>query len=368
MRYLNGLIHWLGIGVLLLIPGITFAQISINNNDILALIGTSQAAEIDTTGSMTINVGSAGANQSWDLTGVSPQGYNLMINIISPVGTPFESLFPSANFVNSYVDTSGSEGFDEIIFYEYTEVTSSHYSSLGGGAEVPGDTSFVLYMSDDVAPLPLTFNSSWVSTETDTTGDPATFAFIDLDTTTNIVDGWGTMQLPIGTYNCLRVRSDNKYTQVTYIGGVVQSVVITNTIGYSWISKSNFILAEAESQDNDINPNFTTAADFQRLVSIGTGIEDQPEASNPESFRLFQNYPNPFNPATTIRYQLPKSANVVLSIYSPDGRLVKTLVNKYQTAGDYSINWNAQNVSSGIYFFRIEAGRFSAVKKGILLK
>ena len=370
MKHSLGFIHMLSTAILLLFSYSTFAQISITNNDVLALMGVSQVVETDTTGSMTINVGSAGANQSWDFTGVSVQGYTLSTSFISPQGTPLETYFPSSNFVYSFTDTSGSEGYNEITFYNYIEVTATHFSTLGYGLEIPElDTSYVLGKSDDVAPLPITFNSSWVSTETDTTGDPAIFAIIELDTTTNTVDGWGTVQLPTGTFNCLRVRADNKYTQVTYIGGQIQSINITNTITYSWISKENFIVVEAESQDNDVNPNFTTAADFQRLVSTTTGIENQPIATlNPTSFQLFQNYPNPFNPSTTIRYQLPKSGNVVLSVYDIDGRLVKTLVDKFQDVGEYSISWDGQNTSSGIYFFRLDAGDFSAVKKGTLLK
>jgi hypothetical protein len=356
--------------ILLIMPSIALGQISITSNDIMALIGNSQVRETDTTGSMTINVGSSGANQTWDLTGVSVDGFTLPFNFITPQGTPFEMDFPSANFVYSYIDTSGNEGYNEINVYNYVEVTASHFSSLGSGVEVPGDTSFVISESNDVVPLPLTYNASWVSTESDTFGDPAIFATISLDTTLNTIDGWGTVQLPIGNFNCLRIRGDNKNTELIVVGGVSQSETVTNTISYLWLSKNNFAIAEAESQDNDTNPNFTNAASFQWLVSpITTGIKDRWETGiNPKSYGLFQNYPNPFNPTTKIKYQLPKSSNVVVSVYDIDGRLVKTLVDKYQSAGEYSINWNGQNASSGIYFFRLDAGDFSAVKKGTLLK
>lgn len=77
---------------------------------------------------------------------------------------------------------------------------------------------------------------------------------------------------------------------------------------------------------------------------------------------------NTLNPTTTITYQIPKSSLVKLSIYDIDGRLVKTLVNEQKNAGYYSVKWNAEEVSSGIYFYRIDAGEFSSVKKCLVVK
>ena len=77
------------------------------------------------------------------------------------------------------------------------------------------------------------------------------------------------------------------------------------------------------------------------------------ELALPEDFTLSQNYPNPFNPTTVISYQIPTMSNVQCAIYDLQGRLVETLVNTTQEAGYYSIEWNAANVSSGVYFYRI---------------
>jgi len=85
-------------------------------------------------------------------------------------------------------------------------------------------------------------------------------------------------------------------------------------------------------------------------------------------FELFQNYPNPFNPETTIRYQVAKSTRVSLKVYNLVGQLVATLVNEKKNAGRYSVNWNAANVSSGVYIYRIEAGTQAITHKMILLK
>ncbi len=88
----------------------------------------------------------------------------------------------------------------------------------------------------------------------------------------------------------------------------------------------------------------------------------------PKEFKLFQNYPNPFNPTTTIRYQLPKAAHVIVGIYDLQGRLVETLVNGEREPGSYLVTLHAENQPSGMYFYRIQAGQFSATKKLLLLK
>ena len=88
----------------------------------------------------------------------------------------------------------------------------------------------------------------------------------------------------------------------------------------------------------------------------------------PVSFGMDQNYPNPFNPSTTISYQLPKQAMVNLAVYNALGEKVATLVSQMQDAGYYTANWSATQFASGIYFCRIEAGDFVAIKKMILMK
>ena len=88
----------------------------------------------------------------------------------------------------------------------------------------------------------------------------------------------------------------------------------------------------------------------------------------PSSFKLYQNYPNPFNPATQIKFDIPKAGNVKIAIYDMLGREVELLVNGKMEAGSYNADWNATGYASGVYFYKIEAGDFSAVRKMILIK
>jgi hypothetical protein len=91
-------------------------------------------------------------------------------------------------------------------------------------------------------------------------------------------------------------------------------------------------------------------------------------ADNPAQFTLDSNFPNPFNPATTIRFTIPTRTHVMLRVYDLLGRRVATLVDETLAAGVHSAVWNAHDVSSGIYIYRFEAGRFHAAKTMVVLK
>ncbi len=86
------------------------------------------------------------------------------------------------------------------------------------------------------------------------------------------------------------------------------------------------------------------------------------------TFALDQNYPNPFNPSTVINYQVPDEGIVTLKVYDILGNEVKTLVNEYRTAGKYSVGFDGSDLSSGVYIYRIQAGRFNSNMKMILIK
>ncbi|NOX88948.1 MAG: S8 family serine peptidase [Calditrichaeota bacterium] len=95
------------------------------------------------------------------------------------------------------------------------------------------------------------------------------------------------------------------------------------------------------------------------------GENDQPI---PKKFDLKPNFPNPFNPRTTISYQLAKAEHVQIKIYNTQGQRIMTLIDGVQPAGYYKLNFNAQNLASGIYFYKMKAGSFEKMRKMILLK
>jgi len=101
-----------------------------------------------------------------------------------------------------------------------------------------------------------------------------------------------------------------------------------------------------------------------------TAVEQQNGGSNilPSNFSLKQNYPNPFNPTTTIQYSIPQHSNVTLKVYDILGNEVATLVNEEKERGIYSVSFDASQLSSGMYLYRLQAGSFIETKKMILVK
>jgi hypothetical protein len=110
-------------------------------------------------------------------------------------------------------------------------------------------------------------------------------------------------------------------------------------------------------------------------ILSGIKIEEDPNSvgaiESSKSFKLGQNYPNPFNPTTKINFTLPQLGKAVyckLTIYDSLGQEVENLIDGYKTPGNYTLDFNGEQLSSGIYFYRLSAGDFVATKKMLLLK
>jgi len=122
----------------------------------------------------------------------------------------------------------------------------------------------------------------------------------------------------------------------------------------------------------EYNSEFTSANLFYLINAITgqiiTGIDNKIDQNKPITFTLNQNYPNPFNPTTTIEFNLPTVAEVEIKIYNLAAQEVGFIKKGTMSAGNQKIIWNAENLPSGIYFYKIIAGEFSDIKKCILIK
>ena len=114
-------------------------------------------------------------------------------------------------------------------------------------------------------------------------------------------------------------------------------------------------------------PRTTWTWGYLRFYDLLTSVDDKPEIT-PTTFNLAQNYPNPFNSSTTISFTIPETGIVTLKVYDVLGREVATLVNENLNAGSHSYNFDAGNLTSGVYLSKLQAGKQSEIKKMILMK
>ncbi|MCB0269211.1 MAG: T9SS type A sorting domain-containing protein [Calditrichaeota bacterium] len=352
-----------------------FAQITITSSDILGLIGTSQVSIEDERFSIPVNVGLPGANQIWDFRSMDVQDTLIYRSeFLSPGQTAYADSFPQANFVQHVTDLDPDPG-SSFEFYGYLEVASSSISNIGFASvfsqtNPPMDTTIFSYDDNSVSPLPLNFNDTWTEVSSDTTflGPDTSFYFLSIDSTVTLVDAWGTVQLDIGDFECLRIRDDVKTINKTILNGSVISSSEEVYIQYSWVSKSNYEVANIQSQSGNTDPLFTDASGYGYLISTVTGIDDRGGETVSSGFALSQNYPNPFNPTTTISFELPVASDIRLEVFDITGKRVETLVADRLESGVHEVVFDASHLPSGFYLYQLKGDRINLVKRMILLK
>jgi len=127
---------------------------------------------------------------------------------------------------------------------------------------------------------------------------------------------------------------------------------------YSYIDPADGFTGKVYYRLKQIDTDGTFS--YSKIISVDLGA--------PVTYELFQNYPNPFNPVTTIRYQIPEKTMVSIKVFSSIGEQVALLVNEEKEPGYYELNFNAQNLASGLYIYNISASGFNTSKKMLLLK
>ena len=169
------------------------------------------------------------------------------------------------------------------------------------------------------------------------------------------------------TYGFAIMNHDND--EIGRNGSVEWAAVMTDRVwndcknhGYIELLAENKIKYVAENLREPANFNATP----EMYIPAGTGVSRKSAAV--EGFGLSQNYPNPFNPKTTIRFSIPKTQHVTLKVFDVLGCAVATLIDGTQAAGTHAVELDGSMLSSGIYYYRMEAGPFSAYKKLTLIK
>lgn len=161
--------------------------------------------------------------------------------------------------------------------------------------------------------------------------------------------------------------SDSANTLVFYDFPGCHNIVLAGNYDSLWLSRDSGLTRReyslcAEQYENG-NLDWRSS---KLLMRIMVSVDE--ETKLPSRFALLQNYSNPFNPSTTLSFSIRHSTFVILRVYDVLGREVATLVNEPKGPGAYEVGWDASGVAGGIYFYRLQAGSFAAVKKMVVLK
>jgi hypothetical protein len=174
--------------------------------------------------------------------------------------------------------------------------------------------------------------------------------------------------------------ADYYQVELSYKDDFAEAFFSTDSIADTTFTYSDFISGSFYWRVRGVNVAGNGEWSSASVMLIITSVE---EDAIPKKFALYQNYPNPFNPTTRISYSIPMHSvsaenpattggqsvvNVTLTVYNALGQKVTTLVNKEQLPGNYTVQFNATNLPSGIYFYRLKAGDFVSTKKMILMK
>lgn len=349
----------------ILFSTVTLAQITITSADASATnaVGNSITNHLDST-TTSIDIGTPGVT-SWDFSALNSH-YTSTFTSVVPSSTLYFADFPTSNVAFTFTELFEGNIADG---WQYTTQNPGDYLLDGVVIKsVMAPDTFIVESVYSPAqlfePLPFTFNDQWGSDFTITNtiyfnGVPF-ITTIANHTETVIVDAYGPMTLPGGiVLQALRVRRDDRYTSPS-------PPFYMRTISYSFLTKSGSAVEIVASDTLAPNSGIiqTEGATWGLSGTVGVENEDQ----IPTQYSLSQNYPNPFNPSTTIYFSVPSSEYVTLKVFDVLGNEVATLINEEKPAGSYQVDFKASQLSSGIYFYTINAGSFVETKKMILMK
>ena len=361
--------------LVLLITNNVWAQITISQSDLQALVGQTfdiKTFTSDTASDFTNLVTQTGTNQTYDFSTITSfnQTYSGKIQYISlPASIPGSNStdFQKANVAVS-INLAGIGQASDSTAWIYEQLKSDSLNFAGivfvsqsdlNNDGVSPDTLTIAYKPYLLnAKLPLTYQSTWKDTSsyvvTLGTSSITRTAYTEVT-----VDGYGTIKTPNNTAQCLRLKRTTKLS--TNVGGIISS---TTTGSIDFITKSGSTIAASINLDANGNP---VSAQYSE-IGTSTPIEPPITETIVKNYKLKQNYPNPFNPTTIISYDLVKAGNVKLEIYNDIGRKVATLVNGMQSAGSHEVTFNASHLNSGLYFYKLDSQNFSQTKKMMLVK
>jgi hypothetical protein len=157
-----------------------------------------------------------------------------------------------------------------------------------------------------------------------------------------------------------------------YVGGASAGLRIINITNPAAPYETGYYNTLGSAHGVAVSGNYAYVADIYHFeifdCSVALGVEQGIQAFQPLNFKLLNPYPNPFNTQITFEFEVPRASDIVLKLYDVQGRVIDIVAQGRYSIGHHNLYWNGSNISSGIYFLRMQAEDFSDCRKVILIK
>jgi len=344
-----------------------FSQITLTTSDLPNFFGAGKswlsysASNVRVT--MDVGTSSNVTPQSWTFPVVVFTDSSRSDNVL-PSSTPYSAEFPGAAYAQS--STMAQTGLT-IQYFQFFGLSNDSLYNIGLAEHAYGsikgqaiDTSIINYVKKFDVHLPIQLGGSTPhSPDTSDIGG----GFIQIVSTTEAYDAFGTLNLPNGSFQALR--SKKVETTSVYSGSTLTNSY--SSYSFSWITREGHQLqVSADTGASSGNVTLTNVSVSYVVATPATAVKATSEM--PARFELKQNYPNPFNPSTAIEFQISSREATRLTVFNVLGQEVATLVNQTLDPGTYTAAWSAASMPSGMYLYRLQAGNAVEIKKMLLLK
>jgi len=338
-----------------MIPLAAAGQITITAADVTTqfAVGNTLTYRFDEV-TTSVNLGAPGSS-SWNFSMLRSDSVQALTSVaLSTVPSNIRNQFPG---VTHAMRTS--------LVFQGIPGTAYQFFTLGTDLMNPGfgarDNTGLLVLTSKNVPtelfykLPSTLGTSWSTAFTTTVALNGQTLSTVTHSAQYIVDAYGPMTFPGGAvHQALRIRKTD------FING-------TPVRSFIFLAQNGASVIVTACDTTVIGGTIThCGANIQWSTPINTDVRQL--SGTPSNFSLEQNYPNPFNPSTTIRFSLPQAATISLSVFNTLGQEVAELAAGEYQAGMYAVDWNAEGLASGVYYYRLVAGTFSETKAMLLVR
>ena len=345
----------------IVLSSLAISQISLSSSDAQSMYAPGKSwrhlGNSKVTATMNIGIASSSA-QSWTTPSIALTD-TLRVDNLLPSATPYASKYPRATHAQR---SSYSGGGSTATYYGYFRITADSMIYLGDASRMQSggkDTTEYSFEYRVDMLLPFTLGKSSSYRDSSSMGQGSYFIM----RYTSTYDAFGSLTLPTGTYQALRIKETT--ISQTVFGGVPFST--DTSVSFSWFTKEGYFLSITTKDKNPSGSIPISSLTYITIINTPTGIDGHGDVLPSEPW-LAQNYPNPFNPSTTIEYIMPKNGFARLTVHNALGQEVASLLNGFQGAGRHSVRFVADALPSGVYFYRLTTSDHVSIGKMNLVK